>query len=279
MRLTRDRQGGTAYVGAANGHVLAINLSSGASGLAADLRAPVEGAPVLAGGRICALGADGVVHAIPLGVGRPAVIYELPAGGTGTPAVTSDGKLLVSDTSGQVHAIDAATGARAWVALTGGLVLAAPVQAGPWLYLCGTDGVVHEVSAADGTERATSKLTAPIHVAPTVAGNRLYVGTADGTVHAFDTARPGNEPLVPFWEPLPLREEIGGLAADGGRVYVAVGRRLVEIDAAWGRWAHDLHFMDRLIGASPVLAGRHCYVTDLGGLVECLVVGEGARPA
>ena len=51
-----------AYLGAADGRVYAIDLATRRARILLEAAAPIEGTPVVAGNRICALSADGQVH-------------------------------------------------------------------------------------------------------------------------------------------------------------------------------------------------------------------------
>ena len=266
--LRADGDGrGTAYVGAADGRVHAIDLASGQDRVVIEAAAAIEGAPVLVDGRVCALSADGHLHAMDPRTGERTVLFRMGAAATGSLAAAS-GTIFGTDTGGRVYAIDATAGGENWQVHTDGLVLAAPLPAAAWLYVCGTDGALREIGIADGNQRATAQVGAPVHVAPVRDGNLLYVGSSDGMLHAFDIGLRGRA----AWQ-VPLGEEIAGLAASGGRVYVATGDRLVEVEVdSATKHPRELLRMDGLIGAPPAISGRHCYVTGLGGVVTCLAL-------
>ena len=59
----------------------------------------------------------------------------------------------------------------------------------------------------------------------------------------------------------------------GGRVYVAAGYRLLELDGATGR-EEQLLRLTGLIGAPPVVSGLRCYVVGLGGVVTGLALSQ-----
>jgi outer membrane protein assembly factor BamB len=256
-----------AYVGAADGRLHAIDLASGRDRVIVEAAAAIEGTPVSVGERICALSADGRVHSVDPSSGERKVLFETSAEATGALSAVF-GTIFVTDTDGWVHAIDANAGGRKWRSPTDGLVLSAPLPVAVWLYVCGTDGVLQEIGISDGRQRAMAKLGAPVHVAPVRDGNLLYVGSSDGVVHAFDIGHRGPERLEAIWRH-PLGEEIAGLAASGGRVYVAAGSRLVEVNSAT-RQERELLRMECLIGTPPVISGRHCYVVGLGGVIICM---------
>ncbi len=108
--------------------------------------------------------------------------------------VVGDGRLYVVDTSGVVHAFDAATGARVWqhrvevpnnlqdVAFGGGAAFAN----GRVYAAIGTGDVV-ALDAATGQQLWRVKPAGPLRGSPTVAFNALYVMTQDNQIHALST--------------------------------------------------------------------------------------------
>ncbi len=259
---------GVAYVGGADGCVHAIGLASAASRVVVTADAAIEGTPVTDGNRVYALSADGRVHAVGPDDGEPTVLFQM--GGRPTEALSATGgTIFAADNDGLVYAIHAASGRERWLLRTGGRVLASPLLAGDWLYVCGTDGVLREIGVEDGKPRGIAEIGFPVHTSPVHDKGRLYVGASDGVVRAYDIRhRRGPDSLDLRWQ-RQLGHEITGLAAADGRVYVAAGYRLMELDGATAA-AHEVLVTDFLIGAPPVISDGHCYVADLGGIVRCL---------
>jgi outer membrane protein assembly factor BamB len=266
--LTRSGGDGTAYAGGADGRLHAIDLASGRDRVIVAAGHALLGTPVAEGKRVYALSADGRVHSVSLDTGEPKVLFQLDD--TATEALSAAaGTIFAADTGGVVYAIGATDGRERWRLPTSGLVLSAPLPVGEWVYVCGTDGMLREVGIKHGRERPPAKIGAPVHTTPAHDGGRLYVGASDGTVRAYDIARRhGRDSLDLLWEH-PVGDEIAGLAAVGGRVYVAAGHRLLEIDGATNV-AGKVFDMNFLIGAPPVVSRGHCYVVGLGGIVTCL---------
>ena len=267
--LPKGRGGATAYVGTAGGCVHAIDLSSGTERTVVQAATAIEGAPVAAGNRVYALSADGRVHSVDPHTDEQRVLGRIGGAATGALSAVAE-TVFASDTGGRVYALDAVSGRERWQLPTDGLVLAAPLAVAGWLYVCGTDGVLRQVGIEDGHERATAKIGAPVHAAPACDGNQLYVGGSDGVVRAYDLCPQGLINEGATWE-CSLGDEIAGLAAAGGRVYAAVGYRLMELAGATGQEKQLLR-LNGLIGAPPVVFGRRCYVVGLGGVVTGLTL-------
>ena len=266
--LVVDQDGrACAYVGAADGRVHAIGLAPRWDRPVVEAAAAIEGTPVVLDGRVCALSADGCVHAVNPLTGERKVLFQMGAAATGALSAAS-GIIFSADADGRVYAIDAVDGRLKWLLRTDGVVLAPPLPAEEWLYVCGTDGVLREIEIRNGRQRAQDKLGAPVHVAPVHDGNRLYVGSSDGVVYAYRIGPRRLARLGPIWTS-EAGEEIAGLAASGGQLYVAIGNRLMELDTALGQ-ERELLRLNSLLGAPPVISGGRCYVVGLGGTVVCL---------
>jgi outer membrane protein assembly factor BamB len=269
LLVGKGDRSGTAYVGAADGRVHAIDLAPRLDRVVIEAAAAIEGAPVVVGDQVCALSSDGRVHGMDLSTGKRRVLFQMDGAATGTLSVAS-GTIFATDTASYVYAIDARTGRKNWQLHTDGLVLSAPLPDAVCLYIGGTDGTLREIGIADPSQHRMTEVGAPVHVAPVRGRNLLYVGSSDGVVHAYDIGHRGSAALDEAWH-VDLGEEIAGLAASGGRVYVATGYRLMEVDSD-KRPPRELLRMDCLIGAPPVISGRHCYVAGLGGVVSCLAL-------
>ena len=267
----KGRGGATAYLGAADGSVHAIDLSSGSERTVAQAATAIEGAPVATGNRVYALSADGRVHFVDPHTDEGKVLGRIGGTATGAPSAAA-GTIFAADTGGRVYALDAASGQERWQLPTEGLVLAPPLAVAGWLYVCGTDGVLRQVDIEDGHERGAAKTGAPVHVAPVCDGSRLYVGGSDGVVRAYGIGPQGLTDQDATWE-CPLGDEIAGLAAADGRIYAAAGYRLVELNGATGQEEKQLLRLNGLISAPPVTSGRRCYVVGLGGVVTGIVLG------
>ncbi len=273
LLLPQDGGRVCAYAGAADGRVHAIDLASGLDRVVIEAAAAIEGAPVVADNRVCVVSADGRVHSVDPRTGERKVLFQLAGAATGTLSATSD-TIFATDTGGRVYAIDAVSGRKNWQLPTDGLVLSAPLPVARWLYVCGTDGTLREITIKDGrqcatAQCATAEVRVPVHVAPVCDGNLLYVASGDGVVHAYNIGHRGPADLKETWQ-VPLDAEIAGLAVSRGRVYVAAGYRLMEVVSP--RRTRELLRMECLIAAPPVISGRDCYVTGLGGVVSCLTL-------
>ena len=263
-----------AYLGAADGRVYAIDLATRRVGILLEATAAIEGTPVVAGHRICALSADGQVHSADPVTGERKVLAKLGTAATGALSATTS-TLFASGADGTVFAIDANTGRLNWRFSTAGLVFADPIPRGDQVYVCGTDGLLRKISIENGEQQGKRDIGAAVHVTPARNGNRLYVASSDGVVHRYDISLGTPTEMKELW-PHPLGDEIAGLAVYGDHVYVAAGRRLVDLEEVNSNRRHEslILSMDSLIGGGPVIRGEHCYVADLSGVVACFSLGQ-----
>ncbi|HLJ99739.1 MAG TPA: PQQ-binding-like beta-propeller repeat protein [Streptosporangiaceae bacterium] len=254
------------FAGAADGWLHEIGLVSRWDRVVVQAGAGIEGPPVAAGEWVWAVSGDGRVYRVHAHAGENRVLYDMDAAATGALCATED-VVVSADADGWVHAISVPDGERKWREPIDGIVLCAPLPAGKVVYICATDGVVREFGLSDGRVRSQVALEAAVHVTPARAGSRLYVASCDGVVHALQTDTGGLSRPDPIWQ-AGQYEEITGLAASRGRVYVAAGHRLVELDVATGA-DRDLLSVGGLIGA-PVIDAGDCYVASLDGSVSCV---------
>jgi outer membrane protein assembly factor BamB len=263
--------GGEAFVGAADGSVHAIDLTSGRHRIVLKGGVAIAGPLVAIGQRVYVLRSDGELHFIETRPRRQDLLVTLRGGATGGLAATM-GTVFAADLEGAVHAIDAATGHDLWQLRTEGQVFGAPVTVSGRLYVAGTDAQLREFGINDGAGRAPVPLgDAPVHATPVYDRGILYIGDAAGLIHAFAVNGVSGRPER-LWPPCSVGAEITGLAAADGLIYAAAGNRVVEIDPAAGVLRRGLIEMNCLVGAAPVISAGSAYVVGLGGAIGCLAL-------
>jgi outer membrane protein assembly factor BamB len=89
-----------------------------------------------------------------------------------------------------VYALDAATGAVKWTAITGGAVESSPAVANGVVYIgAWDDHTVYALDAGSGATLWTKTTGGYIYPSPAVANGVLYIGSGDAKMYAF--ALPG----------------------------------------------------------------------------------------
>jgi outer membrane protein assembly factor BamB len=131
-------------------------------------------------------------------------------------AAIADGAVFVGSSSGQLLALDLATGKRRWSYATGAEIgESSPCIDGGLVYIGDLKGVVHAVSARGGAPAWTFKAKTQIKASPVVVSGKVLVGSYDQTVYALD-ARTGR--LAWSFETEGQVHSTAGV--DGGLVYV-----------------------------------------------------------
>ena len=84
-----------------------------------------------------------------------------------------------------VHAIDAATGKRAWTFATRARVDSSPVVASGRVYVGSSDGRLYILDAGSGRKVWEYEIGAAVTASPAVAAGRLVIGAQDGRIYVF----------------------------------------------------------------------------------------------
>ena len=209
--------------------------------------------PVVAGQRVYALDADGVISAFDGQSGKRAWRLE-PEG------LDPDGAVL-----------------------GGGLA-----YDGGWLFVTLSSGEVLGLNAESGTEIWRQNLGLPLRAAPTVANGLVLVTTADNQLYALD-----GESGRPLWRHAGFFEGVGMLggaspAADGDLVVVpyssaeVFGLRLDNGRPLWSDTVQRPRRTEALaqindIDGNPVIDGDRVYVGGYGGQMAAIDLRRGFR--
>ena len=199
------------------------------------------------------------------------------------PAI-GDGVVVVGTRSGDVVALDAATGAPKWTHFVGAPVIASPAIGSGVVVVKTIAGAVVGLAPATGKElwtvtESTPSLTLRFDTRPLVVDGVAYAGFADGKALAVD-AGTGKQ----VWRKQVASGQGGNLVANmvdvgglmgfaGGDLYVATYQgRLAALDSASGAilWSREVSSY-----TGVALDASHAYVSDAEGRVHAydLVTG------
>lgn len=196
-------------------------------------------------------------------------------------------RVYVAGSSGEVRAIDSASGSRVWE-VDLGETLVGGVAAGEGLVVVSTRSAqVVALSAADGSERWRRRLSGQAHAPVAIAGSRVVARTADGHLYGLDVTD-GAE-IWNFERRLPALTLRGtgrplitrGLAIagfDNGRLVVLSaqdGQAVWERTVTTPRGRSELERMVD-IDADPKLLGDKVYVVAFQGRVMEINLGDGS---
>lgn len=194
--------GDTVVAGFPSGEILAFRVNDGrviwsdslaaaGGGSLADV-ASVRAAPVIASGRVMAIGMGGVGVSIDLRTGRR--IWEREFGGTEMPWLAGGWLFGVTD-MGEVAALHGETGQARWAvslrpSATEGrprepVQLSSPILAGGRLLVGTSKAELVSVNPMNGEIMGRQRLSAPLALPMIIVGGRLILATEDGNLAAF----------------------------------------------------------------------------------------------
>jgi len=128
--------------------------------------------------------------------------------------VVSGGVIYQGVMNGEMHAIDATTGAARWIKSPGGPIPHTAAVYGNRVYFGSLDGNVYALSTTDGSTDWQFSTGGPVMSAPAVVDGRLYIGSNDGNLYTLDAATGGE-----LWRVVTGGPVVSSPAVAGGRVY------------------------------------------------------------
>jgi PGF-CTERM protein len=198
----------------------------------------------------------------------------------GASATVTDGTVFVGSETGDLYALDVATGETRWRFDTGWPVRRAPAAVGGRVFvgagvspvgaLSGPIGAVYALDAASGDLLWEARVPA-VDSSPTVVNGTVFVGDVDGRVHALSAASGGT-----LWT--------AEIAADGavrssptvvdGTVLVGGQAGVYGLDVATGdtRWLFET---EQAVRSSPTVADGRVVVGRIDGSVSAVAAATG----
>jgi eukaryotic-like serine/threonine-protein kinase len=289
---------GTVFFGSGDGNLYAVDAATGRERWRFSTGAPVDGSPAYtarrAGGALVVVASrDGFLHAIDAATGRErwklALGTELPFHWgwdfiLSTPAVDGD-RLYVGSGSGEVLAVEAASGKVIWRHATAARVRSSPTVADGVVYVGSFDGYLYALDAATGGERwkfATegTKLDSAtagfdrqsIQGSPAVSADQVVIGGRDGMFYGVDRATGTQRWRMDHGMPWVIASPA---IADGKAVVGSSdGRFVTAVDLAAGKEVWRSRTGSNQL-SSPAVGGGVVVVGDFTGAVIALDLASG----
>ncbi len=224
---------GMLYVSSKNGHILAVDASTGATIWSSELSSYVtRGTPAISDGVVFA-GGGFDFHAFDATTGD--VLWQVPVqyGGQASPTITGN-VVLVTSQQGWLYALDRGTGETVWRIPTEGLAFGSAAVVDNNVVFGTDEGIIYNARLDTGRLNWRTLVTGSVFATPSLANNMVFVTTASGEVNALDletgtrrwTANHGST------ESLAVSGDLVVIAASDGGVY--------GLDAATGDqlWLH-----------------------------------------
>ncbi len=189
--------------------------------------------------------------------------------------IIADGRVIVADTRGVLHAIDLLTGWPLWSRPLGVPVLAAVTRAGDAVLVPCTDGHLIACALRDGAERWRVQLPAALEAAAAVHGDTAYVVTRDGHLHGLDVSATGGG-AVRWSRPLGAPAFAPPALGDGVVAVLPVNGHLQCFSAADGtpRWEATLGPVPCY--TAPAIDRGEVVAVSGGGVCAAFAVADGA---
>ncbi len=179
--------------------------------------------------------------------------FEAERIGSAVEPIVARGRVFIGTHSGNLWALDAASGRPVWRFAAGSPILHSPAVAGEAVVVASTRGLF-VLDLATGRLLAQAWRRGGYSAAPVVAGQRVFIGSRGGTFEAFDLG------LKWLWKAdlgVPIRQTA---AVANGRVFVvAEDLRLRCFDASSGKvlWASEPLVGQTARDYYPVVAKRN----------------------
>jgi outer membrane protein assembly factor BamB len=170
-------------------------------------------------------------------------------------AAIVNGVVYVGGGSGDLLALDLASGTLRWKYATGNLIgESSPAVAGDAVYIGDLGGILHAVRIADGTPLWTFKTVSEIKSSPVVVNDVVLIGSYDGHLYAVDV-KTGRQ----RWKVQTKGQVHATPAVQDGLTFIAGCDSIFRaIRVTDGREMYQIE-SGAYTGASPVLDGDRAY--------------------
>ena len=282
---------GMVFVGSGDGHLYAIDLSTGAVRWRYDAGASITSSPAVHGNVVIATDARGTVFGVTRDSGRGVWSVEtgpdLPlrwgheSGDVwSASAVVSGARAYVPTGSGDLLALDPADGSIVWRTSLGARLRSTPAVDDSLLVVGGMDGTVYFLHAGRGSVEGRFRTDGAsfnsadfgfdrqsVTSSPLLTEDAVYIGGKDGFLYAIDRAT-----LRERWRAdFSVSWVLGSLAYADGVVYAGTSdlRQVRAFDAATGEevWRAATAAP---VWSSPAIARDVLYVGDASGRLMAL---------
>lgn len=270
--------GNLLFVGANDGILRAIDLSSGATLWEQNLNCEIISSPVVSGDRLVVGSNDKSVYCFDKMTGRQLWKFETGNAVMASPLV-ADGTVFVGSGDFNLYAISLADGGVKWKFPAQKLIKAIPAFAGGKLFFGAWDNNFYCVDAQTGqlAWKVPASISAHFSAAtsnPATTGSRVLVTSHDYSVRCLDQNsgshvwmyKPAKEELGPSYSSFVFRENIAYTGSINGHV--------VGFDVDSGAKVFDVNVRpdktDALFDSAPVIDRDRLYVGSVGGNLYCV---------
>lgn len=208
---------------------------------------------------------NGAVLAVDVATGVQRWRYSTGSSIYSSPAVASDGMVVVGADNGYVYALNGTTGTLIWSFNVGSAVGASPAIGADGLIYVGTrNGILQALESTGTTVRTawSTQLTGGVASA-TLSENQLFVGTFGNYLYGFDLQE-GVAPVLRWTLPLAGRVASSPVLSGNGTLYVTTydDGSLHGVDPATGAIAWTFDAAGMVYGSAAVGSNGRVYFGD-----------------
>jgi len=262
---------GTVYFTSVDGHLYAVDLSSGKLRWKYAAGAPIKSSPAVGDEDVYFGDEDGVFHAVAVKDGTPRWKFEAHAEIVSS-ANLVQGKILFGSHDEHVYCLNG-KGELLWKVQTEGFVYGTPAVHEGLVISAGCDGFMRVLALADGSEQSRIELGGYVGANPAIMDGKAYVGTFENQFIAVDLKQ--GKLLWSYENPERKFPYLSSAATDGKLVVVGGRDKLVRaLDASSGTvvWSYAA---GARVDSSPIIVGDRVFVGSGNGKVLALGLATG----
>ncbi|MFO0808906.1 MAG: PQQ-binding-like beta-propeller repeat protein [Gemmataceae bacterium] len=271
--------GGTAYVGAFDDYLYALDLATGTVKwkykLGTDKPDAIKAPVGVRDGAVYAGTVEGIFHCVDAATGKGRWKQTIDAGIT-SGANFHGGDVLFGADDETLYCLSRADGTPRWkFQISGGPVNGTPAVTAGKTFAAGCDSLLHVLDVTTGKELTSVDLKGQVAGSGAVRGGTLYLGTMSGEVVAVDLTK---TEVTWGYRPTKGRPQFFASSAATEKLIVIGGRdrRVYAIDRATGKEAWTFA-TDGKVDSSPVVAGGRAYVGSSDGRLYVLDLATGGE--
>ena len=267
--------GGVVYVGAGDGHLIALDAATGAQRWKYAAGTLIgESSPCVSGTVVCIGDMDGLVHAVNTANGARLWTFKTQSEIKSSPVVVGD-VVIVGSYDTHLYALETRTGRLRWKVETKGPVHATPAIADGLAFIAGCDSIFRAIRVTNGTEAYQIDSGAYVGASPVIVGERAYFGTYENEVLALDLRT--RRILWRYADASRQFPFVSSAAYHAERVVLGGRDKYVHsINADTGKTAWTFATRAR-VESSPVIAGGRVYVGSSDGRLYVLDERTGSK--
>ena len=265
---------GTVYIGALDGYLYAIDLTTGALKWQYQASGEIKSSPTVYRNVVHFGDGMGVFHAVDVQTGRGRWTFEAEAEIISSASISQD-RLLFGSYDQYLYCLSVEDGSLIWKFETEGYVHGTPAIVNGAVIVSGCDGYLRVINIADGVERQKIALGDYVAASPAILNDRVYAGTFGNQVlcAGLDSSEifwryEHPERHFPFYASAAVTADI---VIIGGRDKMV---HALHPQTGESRWVYSAKSR---VDSSPVIVGERVFFGTVGGELVALNLNSGEK--